>query len=297
MIELRENTMLGNYKVGRLISDEASTEIYEGLNTLTGEKVVLKFPKFGCEQTNQEQAILPRLLHTHIIQLKDVIPTRNGACLVFPFAQGGDLYNVLTEGPLRETDARSIIFHVLSALSYLHRQNVWHRDIKPENILIMSNEFDPNSVVLSDFGYSDEFDRGWSHRCCGSPHYCAPEMYRREAYNEKADIWSLGITLFACLTGSFPYDSSNQAKMANEIAQGIPRLTELKLFQGIPILAQDLLVKMLEKDIDARISAQDALAHPWFDATSTICSNSPSASVCCGHEMIPQGEPCSRWCA
>jgi serine/threonine protein kinase len=261
-----------------MISDESSTRLYEGFNIQTGQKVALKFPKFGCNQTIAELKILPQLSHNRIIRLNDVIMTEDGPCLVFPYALGGDLYGLLANGGVSEADTGCIIYHLLESLDYLHEQNIWHRDVKPENILITAKEFDPHVIVLNDFGYCHRFEEQWCNSPCGSPFYSAPELHLGQPYNEKVDIWALGVTMFACLTNRLPFDVSNPRQGLYAVMDGLPNLERLPCLKGFSVEGKDLLRKMLTKDIGKRISAKAALEHEWFDVIRN--AHEPDATVC-----------------
>jgi calcium-dependent protein kinase len=203
-------------------------------------------------------------MHDNIIQLKDVVMTGYGPALVFDWAPGGDLFSHVYEGPISERDARNVAFQILSALQCLHEQKIWHRDVKPENILVVSeNGF--THVILSDFGFARRVEGKFFYgEWCGSPFYTAPEMVRGEAYTEKVDIWALGITLYICFTGVLPFDTANPREMRNQIAQGLQSVGRDHTLAHISAAGIDLLEKMLAKDSCDRISAADALRHPWF---------------------------------
>jgi serine/threonine protein kinase len=198
--------------------------------------------------------------------LKGTISTDYGTGLVLPFAKSGDLFSALSDAALSEDDTKRIIYRVLSALQYLHGQNIWHRDVKPENILLMGDNHDPNSAVLADFGFARHCETTLSEDFVGSPHYCAPELYLRLPYNEKVDIWAVGLTMFACLTRSLPYNTASRRMMINEIVSGLPRLKDIAKEKSMSELAFDLCAGMLAKDSQDRMSALEALQHRWFDS-------------------------------
>ena len=96
-------------------------------------------------------------------------------------------------------------------LNHLHRRAIAHRDLKPENILLESDDLDNISVKLTDFGFSTKFDPDLGlDFVCGSLLYEAPELINHQAYNEKVDIWSLGVMTYMLLTGKIPYQSKDQ---------------------------------------------------------------------------------------
>jgi serine/threonine protein kinase len=225
--------------------------------------VVIKYPKRRCVQTEQESQILMCLSHPYIIPLLDVVDTDDGPALIFPFAQRGDLFSAIGEDGIPEDDMKAIMYRVLQALAYLHDLRIWHIDVKPENILIMSADI--HDVVLSDFGLAVGFPEGsFGDQFCGSLSYAAPEIWRRDPYTEKVDIWSAGITMFACLAAAFPFDTRDKQGMMDIVSEGIPDLLCLPEMAKVSDAGKDLLRRMLTLDPDDRISAQNALRHEWF---------------------------------
>lgn len=252
-----------NYEVTHLIAEEATTLIYHGLDTQTGERVAIKLPKPGCNQTTQESQILMYISHPYIIPLRDIVETESGPALVFPYAQGGDLYNAIEDGGIPESEVKAIVFRLLQALAYLHEVRIWHLDVKPENVLIMSDNL--HNIVLCDFGLAAGFPEdtlGDVHR--GSVHYAAPEIWRKVGYTEKVDIWSLGMTMFVALTASFPFDISDHRTVADAVVQGLPDLMFIPSLAKLSAAGKDLLRSMLQVDPAKRISAEEALLHEWF---------------------------------
>jgi serine/threonine protein kinase len=100
---------------------------------------------------------------------------------------------------------------------------------------------------------------------CGSPHYAAPELWLRKPYTSKVDVWALGMTMYACLTGSLPFDCDDQLAMEEAICAGLPDLFETDKLDHVSCVCRDLLNWMLTADQDGRPTARNALAHPWFD--------------------------------
>jgi serine/threonine protein kinase len=255
------------YVVEHVISDEFTSVILQALDQQTGDRVALKIPKPGNTQTTCEAAIVPELDHPCILNLRDTIPTENGPCLIFPFAEGRDLFSVIQDGPIPECEAQRIFYNVLHALNYLHQRQICHRDVKPENILLMNPAYDPSSAVLSDFGFAAEFKTGICHdKPCGSPQYAAPELYAQVPYTSAVDIWALGMALHGALTATFPFDASDPAVMTESIMRELPLLFASEELPYISELGQDLIRAMLQRDPENRITASEALAHPWFDA-------------------------------
>jgi serine/threonine protein kinase len=250
-----------------MICDETTSVLYEAIHRDSGERYAIKVPKSGNTQTRREAALLPTIRHSHIMPVRAVLETENGPALVLPFAEGGDLLGVLQEGPLPEYDAKRIFYGLLAATSFLHGQNVWHRDIKAENIMLMKSLDDPESALLADFGFARRFDCDvYDGPPWGSTHYLAPELYEGLPYTKAVDIWALGITLYGTLVGAFPFDPWDHERMAQEIMDGLPNLFQSDDIPYISEWGRDLVRAMLDWDPGYRITADEALGHPWFDA-------------------------------
>jgi serine/threonine protein kinase len=204
----------------------------------------------------------------------DFIPLESGGpALILPFSEYGDLFKIVSRFPLTEKEAKSVFFRVTCAIRDLHAASIWHRDIKLENILVFSENFeDKDSVKLADFGFARRFEKGGEcqDEWVGSVRYAAPELFKHISYTEKADIWSLGITLFAALTQTFPYDIETQAK---DVLSGLPFLFCRPEMQRLSFPLKNLMRKMLELDPEKRLSAEQVLNHPWFDSVRPTCES------------------------
>jgi serine/threonine protein kinase len=226
--------------------------------------VAVKLPKRHCTQIEAELTIMNGLNHDHIMKHLDTVQTPIGRGIVYPLAEGGDLFGNL-QVPLPPETVTSIAFHMLGALSYLHSKGIWHRDLKPENILVMDASNIGGSVVLSDFGLAARSsDRRALAEACGSVFYAAPEIYQGRSYDETVDIWALGVTLCACATRALPMNTAQQEWAIEDIKAGLPALPAMLEEFKIPGALSHLIQQMLEPDPDARISASEALRSPVF---------------------------------
>nr|XP_051705823.1 serine/threonine-protein kinase MARK2 isoform X2 [Oryctolagus cuniculus] len=216
-----------------------------------------------------EAAILRSLRHDNIVRLLEEQHTRKHLFLVMELATRGSLYHyVQRHGGLAEDEARALFGQVLAAVSYCHGQRVAHRDLKLGNLLLDEHM----TIKLADFGLSLRLERGTLVRGFrGTPEYCAPEVFLREDYDAfKADVWSLGVVLFAMLEATVPFHGKNMHKLQDRVLCGVyvvPR--------GISPALQELLAWLLTVDASGRPSAEDARTHWWF---------SPSREVAQEHE-------------
>ena len=250
----------GRFVIEGEICTGSGSVISRGYDCETGQKVVVKQADRTNVQLPKEIRFLSKILHPGVIQMIDYDHLAS-QYVVLPFAAGGDLLELALHEPVSETKAKRMAFRLLSALAYLHGLGIVHNDIKPENILITNTVFNGDNVVLADFGLAGELDnRGLRRDFFGTECYAAPEKVMGLPYNTKADVWSLGITLFVCLFRLMPYDEET---MVEEIINGLPFLGSGILNRVSPSAA-DLILRMLNTDPSERISARQALSHPWF---------------------------------
>ena len=152
------------------------------------------------------------------------------------------------------------MLQVFSAVNYLHKKGYIHRDLKPENICLEENQV----IKIIDFGTARKFTKGKKLRqVIGTPFYMAPEIFNEKKYNEKADIWSLGIVMYILLTGKAPYFGNDDERIISQAKKGVfnrKLLTETKISKQ----ALTLIDKLLEKDPKTRLSAEEALKDPWI---------------------------------
>jgi serine/threonine protein kinase len=197
------------------------------------------------------------------MKLEGVARTAHGDAPVYAYAPHGDLFAQLNTGPLPENTVKQIMFQLFDAVAYLHNHGVWHRDLKPENVLVLNGAV--TSVAITDFGLAvrpgvaalrDGF--------VGTMQYSPPEVLLNCGYNEKVDTWALGIIMFVCLTRWHPFDCG---RTMGELAQEIiwSDFGGVGQFDEVSESAMDLMVGLLAKEPEDRLSAEQALHYPWFD--------------------------------
>lgn len=200
-----------------------------------------------------------QFVHPHIARLYEVIVTETLVWLVLEYCPGDELYNYLVQhGRLPADKVQKIFTQLVGAVSYVHQQSCVHRDLKLENILLDKHE----NVKLCDFGFTREYEGKANHlqTFCGTICYSAPEMLKGEKYaGEKVDVWSLGVILYALLTGELPFDDDDDAVTRNLILTAEPKYPEY-----IPADALTLLKRLLSKRPLLRPSLPEILAHPFL---------------------------------
>lgn len=198
-----------------------------------------------------------QLHHPHIAQLYEVIITENKVWLVLELCSNGELYEyLLAQHQLSVEETQSIFGQVCGAVSYIHSKGIVHRDLKLENIFLDRK----NNAKLGDFGFTRENDKPLLSTWCGSLSYCAPEVVRGDKYQgEAVDVWSLGVILFALLSGHLPFDDDVDSVTTQMILNNKPVYPTS--FSSAVI---DLLDKMLNKDPEQRPTASEVLNHPFL---------------------------------
>lgn len=220
----------------------------------------------------RELKILKRVRHPNVITVYDVIKTRTRIYIFMDLAAASVSSHLeATEEPASEQTARSWFGGISNAISYLHNIEIAHRDLKNDNILIDSN----GVAKLTDFGFAcftyDKQNKSeiLSKTSCGTKAYVAPEVFK-PPYNPKiADVWSLGVCLYECVTLVQPFrdDLPTHIYIRRQIEKGlvIPRKLQSTLHEQL----QDLLRKMIEPDINKRIRSEAVLIHPWMRMSRT----------------------------
>lgn len=209
-----------------------------------------------------EVEVYLKLDHPHVARLEDVYETERDLHLVMELMSGGELYARLAKRrQYSEADAAQTCRQMLLAVAYLHGHNIVHRDLKLENFLYERQ--DTEHLKLIDFGFAKYHERGSGKmsRSCGSLHYIAPEVLKH-SYDEKADMWSLGVIVYMLLTGNPPFYGSTDEKCLYRIQRGEPSFSQRwwTLSNG----AQMFVRSLLAVDPEARPGAADALKRPWI---------------------------------
>jgi serine/threonine protein kinase len=243
-----------------LIGKGSFGKVYLANHKLTnGSKVVLKSANKGDSNLAREIHHHRQFVHPHIARLYEVIVTETLVWLVLEYCPGDELYNYLVQhGKLPVDKVQRIFTQLVGAVSYVHRQSCVHRDLKLENILLDKHE----NVKLCDFGFTREYE-GTARNLqtfCGTICYSAPEMLKAEKYaGEKVDVWSLGVILYALLTGELPFDDDDDSVTRNKILTEEPKYPD-----HIPTEVLPLLKSLLSKRPLLRPTLPDILAHPFL---------------------------------
>ena len=261
------------YIIGNKIGSGSYGTVYEATNIIFKSKVAMKMiikkENMNSVLINNEIDILKKMSHPNIVRIYEFYESVNCFYLINEYCDKGELYNYINKSNLNEQQLAIIFYQVFSGLCYLHENNVLHRDIKPENILISKKEKDLNSdeiyfwIKIIDFGTAKIFEKGEKEKkVVGSAYYIAPEVLKQN-YNEKCDTWSVGVILYMFLTGRAPFDGKTQDEIINSIRKKNYDENNPKLLQRSPEV-RDLISNLLNKKLESRFSAKEALNHEWF---------------------------------
>ncbi|GIY19271.1 hypothetical protein CDAR_413941 [Caerostris darwini] len=207
-------------------------------------------------QLRREIEIQSHLRHPNILRLYGYFYDDVRVYLVLEYAPGGELYKVLQQCKrFDEKTAAQYLAKIGSALKYCHSKKIIHRDIKPENLLIGQN----GELKIADFGWSVHAPSSRRTTLCGTLDYLAPEMIENKMYDEKVDLWCLGILCYEFLVGKPPFEAENM-----QTTYSLIRCVAIRFPAFISEGAQDFISKLLKKEPSERMSVDLVLKHPWI---------------------------------
>ena len=262
------------YTVVKCLGEGSFGKVFKVKHKISGEframKVINKYPTTLSAEEEQEILkeinILKLLDHPNIIKVYEYYNSKRKLFIVTELCTGGELFDRITEVKFfTETVAAHIMKQIFSATAFCHANNIIHRDLKPENILIENVEErkkDFFNIKIIDFGTGEVNKHKMLSEKTGTAYYIAPEVINN-CYNEKCDMWSCGVILYILLCGCPPFSADNDDEIFNKIKIGKYHLKG-KVWSEISSEAINLISELLTKDIDKRLSAEQALNHAWF---------------------------------
>lgn len=226
------------------------------------------------KQVRREIEIQSNLRHPNVLRLYGHFHDSKRIFLILEYAGKGELYKHLRkEHRFPEWKAAQYIAQMAAALKYLHKKHIIHRDIKPENILVGIH----GEIKISDFGWSVHAPNNRRQTMCGTLDYLPPEMLRSSdnSYNEKVDLWSLGVLTYEFLVGEAPFEDT-PVMTQKRIARG-----DMRIPSFISPEARDLIKKvchvssvesslcfnalqLLVLDPEKRLPLDEVQRHPWI---------------------------------
>ncbi|KAH9852188.1 Pkinase-domain-containing protein [Lenzites betulinus] len=269
--------MIGLWKIGRTIGKGSSGRVRLARHTKTGQyaavKIVSKTALLNSRMSlcslgeeaerilhsiEREIVIMKLIDHPNIMRLYDVWETSTELYLILEYVEGGELFDYLcNKGRLAAPEALNYFQQIIAAIDYCHRFNIAHRDLKPENLLLDRHK----NIKVADFGMAIWQSAGnMLQTACGSPHYAAPEVILGDAYDGTAsDIWSCGVILYALLAGRLPFDDEDLPTLLEKVKIG-----KFTIPSDVDPRAQDLIRRMITKDVRKRITIPEILCHPFY---------------------------------
>uniref|UniRef100_A0A1J3E3L6 non-specific serine/threonine protein kinase n=1 Tax=Noccaea caerulescens TaxID=107243 RepID=A0A1J3E3L6_NOCCA len=219
----------------------------------------------AIEDVRREVKLLKSLSgHKHLIRYYDACEDANNVYIVMELCEGGELLDRILArgGKYPEDDAKAIVVQILNVVSFCHLQGVVHRDLKPENFLFTSSRED-SDLKLIDFGLSD-FIRPDErlNDIVGSAYYVAPEVLHR-SYSLEADIWSIGVITYILLCGSRPFWARTESGIFRTVLRTEPHYDDIP-WPSVSPQGKEFVKRLLNKDYRKRMSAVQALTHPWL---------------------------------
>ncbi|XP_039514124.1 calcium/calmodulin-dependent protein kinase (CaM kinase) II beta 1 isoform X9 [Pimephales promelas] len=225
------------------------------------------------QKLEREARICRLLKHSNIVRLHDSISEEGFHYLLFDLVTGGELFeDIVAREYYSEADASHCIHQILDSVHHIHQHDIVHRDLKPENLLLAS-KCKNAAVKLADFGLAIEVQgdqQAW-FGFAGTPGYLSPEVLRKEAYGKPVDIWACGVILYILLVGYPPFWDEDQHKLYQQIKAGAYDFPSPE-WDTVTPEAKNLINQMLTINPGKRITAQEALKHPWVCQRSTVAS-------------------------
>jgi len=261
---------IDKYEITEELGRGAFSIVKLAIDKETGEKFAVKIinkTTIGQDMGRlaTEISILKQVDHPNVIVLKETVDTKNCLFIITELVTGGELFDKIVElGSYSESKAATVIRKMVSAIGYLHGKGIVHRDLKPENLLL-KNDKDMTEIKIADFGLSKIVEtKLMMQTACGTPGYVAPEILQSKGYDKEVDLWSIGVITYILLCGFPPFYNDNIAELFEQIMNAEYDFPH-EYWHTISAEAKDFVRKLLVVDPKQRMTAEDALAHPWLN--------------------------------
>jgi len=214
-----------------------------------------------AHQIRREIEIQSHLQHPHILRLYSYFHDKSKVYLILEYAPGGELYKkLIKEKRFNEQVAATYMVQLIDALLYCHEKNIIHRDIKPGNLLLGSK----GDLKIADFGCSVHTESSARTALCGTIDYISPEMVQGSKYDEKVDLWTIGVLCYEFLVGETPFNGKDRKTMYENILSSNYHFPDF-----VSSSAQEVIMNLLKIDPSHRMSLEELLQHPWIPKNST----------------------------
>eukprot|EP00802_Teleaulax_amphioxeia_P010472 Tamp_10500.p1 GENE.Tamp_10500~~Tamp_10500.p1 ORF type:complete len:561 (-),score=122.97 Tamp_10500:325-2007(-) len=268
------------YKCGDMVGKGAFGKVYQALNLNSGELMAVKCVELGnvsdadMEEIRNEVQLLRSLKHRHVVQYIATHQMEGSLNILMEFCPGGSVATLLRSfGPLPESVLAQYSRQMMEGIGYIHQHQVMHRDIKGANILVAAN----GVLKIADFGASAQLrgtatDNADTCSMRGTPFWMAPEVIKQERYGRAADCWSAGMTMIEMATGMHPWpNATNKFSLMYEIAS-TDHLPIDNLPPELSATGREIILKLIKRKVEDRITAADSLKHPFLAGVQTLSS-------------------------
>lgn len=256
------------YTIGKYLGEGFYGKVHEAVKISDSSfKVAIKtIKKEKKKDLKEEIEIFKKLDHPYIVRLLEVFEDENYIHLVMECCGQGDLFDKINQQQhLSETEAKVLVKKILLAINYLHTNGIVHRDLKPENFLFQGTE-----LKLIDFGFSKRFVKqvncdkteNYMNTLVGTAQYLAPEVLRGK-YDQKCDMWSIGVIVYFMLSGTLPFVGSNNKECFKKILKGEFTFADIQ-WKDVSSRAKKFICQLLKNNPKKRLSAKRALRHKWL---------------------------------
>lgn len=275
-----ENPRVGAYELLDTLGRGNFGKVRRARHVVTGQQFaikivdtdVLKQDLPGNLDIRREMSILRGLQHPNIVFLHEVMVSKSRVYMVMDLASGGDFFQFIhNKGKLPDILARKFFRQLVDAVCYCHDNGVYHRDLKPENLLLTIPDENLGDLKITDFGFSAMKDHGGCllKTNCGSPHYCAPEVWNGSCTEHggydgsKADAFSVGVILYVLLAGGQPFYDNDEDRLLQKVDK-----CDVVYPEEMCNDAVDLLSKLLVRDPNKRWNLKMVKRHTWYLSAS-----------------------------
>ena len=274
LVQQAVGTPEDNYDNIKTLGEGAFGLVYLGKHKISGvERAIKNINKDKAKLSTEEEEtlireinILKTLDHPNIMKVYEYFNNANCFSIVSELCTGGELFKKIEDNHLSENVGKYVMKQLLSAVAFCHKNGIIHRDLKPENILLEEEEEAKKeyfTIKVIDFGTSGKIKKGQKYNdVIGTPFYIAPEVLKNK-YDEKCDLWSCGVILFVMLCGEPPFYGEDDDEIYNQILTTDVKFSQSE-WENISNEAKDLIQKLLTKNYKNRLSAVEALQHPWI---------------------------------
>jgi len=255
--------------MGKELGKGGFSVVYKCTKTVDGEDFAVKVIekealKEDIKLLQREVDIMKKVDHPNILRLHEIYEDEQRVFIVMELIDGSELFDrIVDKGFYSERYSKILIKQIISAVAYLHEYGIAHRDIKPENLLC-SGEGEEEIVKIADFGLS-KFFAGEEElvTSCGTPGYVAPEVLLCESYDKAVDMWGIGIITYVLLAGYPPFYADDDTAMFERIMNCDYDFDD-ECWDDVSVLGKDFIQKLLVKDPEQRLTAEEALSHQWL---------------------------------